>query len=1299
LTFVDELMFPTGSGGLVTSLAPGPLITSDFRANPYVGLRPFEVTDSLFFFGRRELVVTLLEQLHRTRLLPVVGSSGCGKSSIVRAGLVPAVLAGFLVHDRDDWSVVTLKPGQAPLENLAAALLGPDNAEARAVRALVDRMLEQPLGAVLDVIRPRLGPRKNLLLLVDQFEEIFAFRGDDDDDANEQLSKDVAARREEAAEFVALLLALAAREALPVYVVLTMRSDFIGDCDVFAGLPEALTVSQHLVPRLTRTQLRQAIEGPALLKVATLAPRLLDRLLNDAGDRTDQLPVLQHALMRTWQRWLGRGATGPVEQADYEATGGVATALARHADEAFETLDPALCARVFKCLTESDARGRRVRRPSTLGELAALCAAPPNRLEEVLERFRADGRHFVVIGSEAARDDRRVEIAHESLIRQWPRLRAWVDEERDARDQLKDLVRRAQRWSRGEGDLLHGPDLALGERWRRALDPSAAWAARHGCEGQLALVFEYLERSRREHARQLWRRWLLIGAFVIGLMLFALGAWWQKGLAERAAEVAIAAEQRANDATEQARNEAARAKRAAEEALAASERAHVAEEEAQARRTQAEDASSVAREEAARAERAARQARDASLIVVAEGMTTSREDAVSILREVRDPTTSRWAHAALDTLRVLISPERILEASKEAPPVVAGFSPDGTHVVAVSSNNAVTLWNTVGRLELQSPARGERTMLIARAADGQTFASAHENLLRLWSLDGGAPLELTGHEGDITALAFSPDGRQVLTSSYDRTLRIWSRNGQSRVIGHDLSGWITAVGFNPSGESVVWGLGDGIVRLGKLDSLEEAIVVGRHRTAISVVAFSGDGKQIASGSQDDTVQVWNADSSGQAEATWWHSAPIRCLAFSPDGKAVVSASVDGVIRVWQTGDYLQVVRGHTDAVTSLEFSPDGQRIVSSGLDGKVRLWNMGGPGRPRVVQGVGRAVSFSPDGARVLVAGTDGNFSLQVRDVDAPSRSREIGRHDGPIHAATFSPDGSRIASGSWDETVRVWTTDGSNEPVTLRGHQDNVFAVAFTPDGKRVVSGSGDRTVRVWNIEGSGKETILQGHDGSVFSVAASHDGRRVASGSADHTIRVWNSDGTGDPVVLKGHQGDVLAVTFAPDGRHLVSGSADKGVRLWDVSGRQPSKVIGQHQASVRAVVFTHAGQRVASASRDHTVGIWRIDGVGHPLLLRHPADLLAMAVSRDDRQLALASADNTYLWHAYSRAPIFSNEQLLDALWKATDNCLSPADRQNLLGEAASASVAGNQRCQHEVAHRKSLGDTDLEMPPRH
>ncbi|MGD9250070.1 MAG: pentapeptide repeat-containing protein [Desulfobacterales bacterium] len=457
----------------------------DEAPNPFVGLRPFESGDSLYYFGRRQQTRALLQQLYANRFVAVIGSSGCGKSSLVRAGLVPNLEAGFVVQDRDLWQIATFKPGDAPLANLAHALAAATgSAEApEAVAEWIATVERRGAPALTERLSTRLdGEDSNLLVVVDQFEELFRFQ-----------EVRTARVREEAADFVALLLHLATQTAAPVYVVLTMRSDFLGECDAFQGLPEAMNQSQYLVPRLTRQQRREAILGPTRLAGADITPRLMDRLLNDSQEAKDDLPVLQHALMRTWSARAQAGGTA-LDLAHYEQAGTIRQALRKHADEALADLNAPehrIAKRMFQALTETDAANRRIRRPAHLDRIAAICGetVTPADIRALIERFNSDNRNFLVLSTRADGDDPLVDISHESLIRQWTTLAGWVDEEAESLRIYRRLAESAELHAAGQAALYKEADLQVALEWQGRQRPNAAWAARSRADFKQVMDF------------------------------------------------------------------------------------------------------------------------------------------------------------------------------------------------------------------------------------------------------------------------------------------------------------------------------------------------------------------------------------------------------------------------------------------------------------------------------------------------------------------------------------------------------------------------------------------------------------------------------------------------------------------------------------------------------------------------------------------------------------------------------------------------------------------------------------------
>ena len=470
---------------------------------PYPGLRAFETREGYLFYGREQQTQQLLDRLANRRFLAVVGSSGSGKSSLVRAGLVPALQRGFLTAATSLWRIAIMRPGNAPLDQLATELAQPHVSQLNADEVR-EWLADSSHGLVKTIREMRLAEGESLLLVVDQFEELFRFR-------SESLSNDGGA---EAALFVASLLQAARVVSPAIYVVLTMRSDFLGDCAEFTGLPEALNDSQYLVPRLTNEQLQSAIERPLRyanlgeglgggLGSVAIAPRLVQTLLQDIGGSSDQLPVLQHALNRTFLAWRQQNAGGPIDLTHY-AGSTVATALDHHAEEIWRNLMPELqpwTERVFRALTTSE-NGRAVRRPTVLKTLYEVTGAREETQREsvraVIRIFRRVGNSFLVTPQPGAFDEETVvDISHESLIRKWERLKAWVVAESDAVDWYRSAADDYEYYRREQGRTWRDPELKKALEFRANGSWNEAWARRVG-DTPFAEVGAFLDKGAAE---------------------------------------------------------------------------------------------------------------------------------------------------------------------------------------------------------------------------------------------------------------------------------------------------------------------------------------------------------------------------------------------------------------------------------------------------------------------------------------------------------------------------------------------------------------------------------------------------------------------------------------------------------------------------------------------------------------------------------------------------------------------------------------------------------------------------------
>ena len=728
--------------------------------DPYPGLRAYEAHENHLFFGRDEQSDELLRRLRLNRFLAVVGTSGSGKSSLVRAGLLPSLYGGFMAKAGSVWRIATMRPGADPIGNLAAALYTPEvfgndaNAESASTASLFAEttLRRGPLGLVEVTRYGRLAPDENLLILVDQFEEIFRFARASDGE-----------HKDDSAGFVKLLLEAARQHEIPIYVILTMRSDFLGDCARFRGLPETINDGQYLVPRLTRDQLRQAIVGPASVGGAEVAPRLVQRLLGEVGDDPDQLPILQHALMRTWDIWEADGRKGPLDLADYEATGGMASALSRHADEAYRELGDdrrrEIARMLFQRLSEKSEDHREIRRPTRLDELCAVVNAGAEEVTAIIEVFRRPGRSFLMPPADVPLTAHSaIDISHESLMRVWTRLKEWVEEEAESAAQYRRLAQSAALAAKGEAGPMTDPELSITLGWRKKWRPNAAWADRYypGFAGADAFLEKSRElrdvavradeeRRRRElkRARAFAAILLLACLIMTGGLLFALK---QKSEAENARRMprrheALPTRQNAR----LGRQGGSDGERRRERQRAAPRRRRMnAEKSAQQARSEREVA--LARESAAQGLDRHDDQFDLALLLSVKaldliGSKDVKSNSSSGLKSdidsgsfVKDHTIQEAKAALLETVQSHPQLTAYLHGHT-APVNCVTYTRDGKLLASGSDDGAIILWEV----------------------------SSHKQIGRL-----------TGHLGNVTSVSFSADGTKLASGSTDRTVILWN---------------------------------------------------------------------------------------------------------------------------------------------------------------------------------------------------------------------------------------------------------------------------------------------------------------------------------------------------------------------------------------------------------------------------------------------------------------------------------------------------------------------------------------------
>ena len=1267
---------------------------AEIKGSPFRGLAAFGAKHAPVFFGRSRDITKVIDRLKDAAekgcpFLLVDGASGAGKSSLVRAGLVPRLTAAGVVPSVDIWRVAVMRPAEIvgdPFAALARALLVaesdlPEAEQGRppalpelsasdfpraddlaALLAHADASAPKPILSTFSAIEQTAREKEGysravkvaLLLVVDQLDELFGA----------DIGNDIRAR-------FAQLLRLLARSGR-VWVIATLRADLF---DHFLSQKDLKQLkddgsSYDLAPP-DAAALAEIVRAPAAAaglvyeSDTKTGERLDERLLADA-ERADLLPLLQFTLNQLFEARERRDHGGQLTFAAYRALGGLEGAVEKEAEAAFARLGATEQARLPRLLRElvapaGDATMTAARAAFDIRPVPLADAAYDEASARLVQAL-IDAR---ILLSSGEGGQATVRLAHARVLDSWQRASKIVADNADFYRIRAEVEEQRRRWDAAgrRRDLLIGRGRPLAE----------AESIVRNFSGELPTATrEFVRRSgRRARLMQtLTAAAAVIFAAVAGVAVYE----WrhtvslQREAVEKRDQLLVSQSRFLVDRANQG-NQAGDAGTAMLLALQALP----------------DTRSGVGRPMVHEAEAALFAAyQDLKERIVLKGhdgvLWSARlaPDGKRIVTASEDKTARVWNAENGDQLAILRGHTEGVR--------VASFSPDGRQVITGSTDKTARLWNAETG---QQSAVLEHDGVVRSAAfssDGRRVVTASDDkTARIWDVQTGKQIAaLTGHTARVRDAAFSPNGRYVLTSSDDKTARLWdSKTGEPVHIleGHTQS--VRGVAFSPDGERAVTTSLDHSARVWSVETGKQSVILG-HGDVVTSAAFSPDGQRIVTASDDNTVPIWDAQM-GERIVTL----SGRTAVYSPDGRSIVTSDGD-TARIWNAdnGKLAMVLRGHRSRVTGAVFSPDGRSVLTASDDKTARLWSAGTETNTQMAVLVahtgsaGRAV-FSPDGRRALTASDDN--SVRLWDAEAGRQIATFTRAGSGM--AAFSPDGRLVAIPDNNTVVVRDANTGEREDRIFQGHSAAVQSVAFSADGRRIVTASDDRTARVWDLQTGGQIAALTEHTAPVRSAVFSPDGLRVVSTqtpqrsgnvtivtSNDSVALLW--DALSGRVILR-FEGDMVQLydaTFSPDGKRIVTASGDNTARIWDAATGKPIAVLSGHSDSVLSAAFNSRGDKIVTASADETVRVWDAEAMTTIAVLKgHSGAVWSAVFSPDGERILTASDDTTArIWRIF-----LTTQALVDRSKIVVPRCLTSQQRANAFLDSQSPAWCNEQK----------------------